>query len=110
MFDELLLLEGSDLPTSSVTVEAGTADDVRSLLDLFEGRDLGAEPVSSFQMLCSCCSTGTVEQNSEHHQAGRQTVWLAAPEDALVPLLDQWQAEASAQRSWYDLRTGAHVT
>jgi hypothetical protein len=31
----------------------------------------------------------------------------ASPDDerAAVPLLDQWQAEASAQRSWYDLRS-----
>lgn len=44
VFDELLLLEASELPTLEVTVSAAEADDLEALLTLFTEHGFGAEP------------------------------------------------------------------
>lgn len=100
VFDELVLLEPSDLATTEVTVEAGTPADVRALVESFEQAGYGAEPESSYGFLCACCSTGSVEQDREHHEAGRQTVFLAAPDGDREALLERWRVDAPGQRSW----------
>ncbi|WP_225821038.1 tetratricopeptide repeat protein [Streptomyces naphthomycinicus] len=99
VFDELLLFESSDLPTLTVTVHAGEAADVDALVELFSGQDYGAEPASSFELLCACCSEGTHERERQVH-AGSQRVCLAAPEEEARRLLDQWAAASSAGRGW----------
>ncbi|MFJ9818149.1 tetratricopeptide repeat protein [Streptomyces sp. NPDC101151] len=102
VFDELLLFEASELPTLSVTVDASEAADVDALVDLFLREGYGAEPASSFEVLCGCCSEGTHEQERKVH-AGAQQVSLAAPEEEACRLLDQWAGQVAAGRRWSGL-------
>jgi hypothetical protein len=102
VFDELLLFEASDLPTLTVTVNAAEAADVEALIDVFVARDYGAEPHSSFELLCACCSEGTLERERNTH-GGVQRVSLAASEEEARRLLDLWAAQAPSGRAWSDL-------
>ncbi|MCZ4119141.1 tetratricopeptide repeat protein [Streptomyces sp. H39-S7] len=101
VFDEILLFEASDLPTHSVTVSTGAASDIDELTAVFERRSYGAEPASSFELICACCSEGSHEQTRSVH-AGTQQVSVAAPPDEIPELLDLW-ATAGPGRSWTDL-------
>lgn len=102
VFDELLLFEASDLPTLEVTVHAGDTADLEALIDLFAEQGYGAEPASSMELLCTCCSEGTHEQERSV-RAGAQTVSLAAPEEEARRLLERWAGEAETGRSWSGL-------
>ncbi|WP_199549906.1 tetratricopeptide repeat protein [Streptomyces sp. N35] len=104
VFDELLLFEASELPTLHVTVHAPAAEDVDALVEAFFGQDFGAEPASGFQVLCGCCSTGSVDYTAKgtSAHAGTQKVWLAAPEEEARKLLDAWAAQAG-ERAWSEL-------
>ncbi|MBL1080998.1 hypothetical protein JK359_03250 [Streptomyces actinomycinicus] len=104
VFDELLLFEASGVPTLAVTVNAGAAEDVEALVDLFSGHDYRAEPASSFELMCSCCSEGTVERERSTH-GGTQQVLLAAPEEEARRLLAEWAAGTGPDRSWSGLET-----
>ncbi|MFC8296263.1 tol-pal system YbgF family protein [Micromonospora orduensis] len=106
VFDELLLWRESPLPTSVVHVVAADADDVRALVALFEERDYGAEPWSSIEMICTCCSEDSLSHDGDHTVAGDQRVSLAAPVDEIPGLLARWRAAAPQRRSWTDLVTG----
>ncbi|GHF00083.1 hypothetical protein GCM10014715_65370 [Streptomyces spiralis] len=103
VFDELLLFEASSLPTLHATVNAADASDVDALVASFFAQDFGAEPASSFHMLCACCSKGRVDWDESGVRAhgGSQTVWLAAPETEARQLLDAWAA--GGERSWSGL-------
>ncbi|MBC9716600.1 tetratricopeptide repeat protein [Streptomyces sp. TRM66268-LWL] len=107
VFDELLLLEPSELPTLHVTVHAPQAADLDALVEAFSVRELGAEPAGSFHALCSCCSTGTVDcdEQAAPTRAGTQKVWLAAPEAEARELLDDWAAQDEGGRSWSGLQS-----
>lgn len=99
VFDEITLFTPSELATLSVTVVAPAIDDLEALLAAFGQRDLGAEVLSSGQLLCKCCSEGS--QAAERTlQAGRQTVLLAAPEQRATELLDQWRSARPESRDW----------
>jgi len=102
VFDEIALFAPSELATLSVTVTASTVDDVEALLGAFERHDLGAEVLSSGQVLCKCCSEAsqTVERSVE---AGRQAVLIAAPEAQARDLLDEWRAAGPDNRTWEHL-------
>ncbi|MGK5738942.1 tetratricopeptide repeat protein [Micromonospora sp. URMC 103] len=100
VFDELLLWQASELPTSTVAIEAETVEDVGALVAVFEEREYGAEPWSSHQMICACCSEGEVSQDPRHAVAGEQRVSLAAPPEEVPVLLERWRAEAPARRRW----------
>ncbi|MEU2059036.1 tetratricopeptide repeat protein [Streptomyces sp. NPDC013455] len=102
VFDELLLFEASDLPTLRVTVHAGEAADVEALADFFGEQGYGAEPASGFELLCACCSEGTLEQAPRTH-AGTQQVCLAAPEEEARRLLTEWAGGNGTGRSWSGL-------
>jgi hypothetical protein len=102
VFDEILLWAPSSLPTLTVTLTANSPDDVVELLRLFEDNGLGAEPQSGLQILCACCSEGSVEQE-RHVEAGSQTIWLAAPAHEAEALLDRWRSRGDAGRSWTGL-------
>jgi tetratricopeptide (TPR) repeat protein len=102
VFDELLLFEASDLPTFTVMVNAGGAADVEALVELFLAEDYGAEPASSFELLCACCSEGTLERRRTTH-GGAQQVSLAAPEEEARRLLEQWVAGTHRGRAWSGL-------
>ncbi|POX50520.1 hypothetical protein [Streptomyces sp. Ru72] len=103
VFDELLLFEASSLPTLHATVNAADASDVDALVASFFAQDFGAEPASSFHMLCACCSEGRVDwdEASVPTHGGSQTVWLAAPETEARQLLDEWATGGA--RSWNGL-------
>ncbi|MFE4826257.1 tetratricopeptide repeat protein [Streptomyces sp. NPDC056672] len=101
VFDEILRFETSDLPTHTVTVSAGAASDIDALETVFTQQGYGAEPASSFEFLCACCSEGSREQTRSVH-AGSQQVSVAAPADEIPELLDTWAA-AGPERSWADL-------
>ncbi len=102
VFDELLLFRASELPTLEVTVSAGEAADLDALVALFVEHDFGAEPASSVEVLCSCCSEGTHEQWRTVH-GGAQRVSLAAPEGEARLLLERWAGETVIGRSWSGL-------
>jgi hypothetical protein len=102
VFDELLLFEASQLPTLEVTVSAGVPADVEALLELFTEHDYGAEPASSLEMLCPCCSEDTHEQERSVH-AGAQRISLAAPEEEARRLLERWAGQTPIGRSWSGL-------
>ncbi len=104
VFDELVLLETSELPTLHVTVDASSAEDVDALVEAFAAQDFGAEPASGFHNLCACCSEGTVDydEKATPTHAGTQQIWLAAPEPAARELLDAWAGEG--RRSWGGLK------
>ncbi|WP_329116621.1 tetratricopeptide repeat protein [Streptomyces sp. NBC_01465] len=103
VFDELLLFEPSELPTLAVTVNASEAADLEALTELFLQEGYGAEPASSVNVLCACCSEGSHEQSRTVH-AGAQQVSLAAPEDEARRLLDAWSGETVIGRSWSGLQ------
>ncbi|MEU6771513.1 tetratricopeptide repeat protein [Streptomyces sp. NPDC046759] len=102
VFDELLLFEASGLPTFTVTVNAAEAADVEALVELFVAEDYGAEPASGFELVCACCSGGTLERERTTH-GGAQRVSLAAPEGEARRLLDRWAAVTPAGRTWSEL-------
>jgi tetratricopeptide (TPR) repeat protein len=102
VFDELLLLEHSELPILEVTVGAAEADDLEALLALFTEHGFGAEPASGVRLLCACCSEGTHEQKRTV-TTGAQQVSLAAPEEEARRLLERWAGETVIGRSWSGL-------
>ncbi|WP_412537790.1 hypothetical protein R8Z50_18185 [Longispora sp. K20-0274] len=102
VFDEILLWRTSDLPSWTVTVTAPEAADIDALVELFEARELCAEPATDHEVLCACCSEGTVTQERVF-AAGTQLVWLAGPAGALGGLLDLWRL-AGPGRGWAELR------
>ncbi|WP_329395110.1 tetratricopeptide repeat protein [Streptomyces melanogenes] len=105
VFDELLLFEASELPTLQVSVNAAQASDVEVLVDSFFARDFGAEPASSFHVLCACCSEGRVDWDEAAAPAhgGSQKVWLAAPQAEARQLLDTWAMAEG--RTWSGLES-----
>lgn len=100
VFDELLLFRASELPTSTVEVTAGAAEDVRGLAELFDEHGYAAEPASGVRMICACCSEGSVAQDQHHQVPGGQRVHVAAPVERVPALLDAWCAAAPERRSW----------
>lgn len=99
VFDELTLFEASDLPTLSVTVTAAEPADLDALGDLLDAQGLGFEPLGNGQVLCQCCSEGSVE----HSRGGEQRCLIAAPPDQARQILDAWQAPTT--RTWSNLHT-----
>jgi len=102
VFDEILLFTASDLATLSVTVTASTSDDVEALLEVFEEQELGAEVLSSRELLCKCCSEGS-RMGDRTVVAGSQTVLIAAAEDRAAELLDRWWSGRPGDRDWHGL-------
>ncbi|MGS2614689.1 tetratricopeptide repeat protein [Micromonospora sp. LZ34] len=100
VFDELLLWRGSELPTTTVSITAASVEDVHALVALFEEREYGAEPWSSHEMICACCSEGQVNQDPRHAVTGEQRMSLAAPPDEVPVLLETWRAGAPGSRGW----------
>ena len=99
VFDELMPFTPSDLATLAVTVTASTADDVEALLGVFQEVNLGAEILSSGELLCRCCSEGS-RTLDRAVQGGRQTVLIAASEARAAELLDQWRSHRHEHRAW----------
>ena len=100
VFDELVLFEPSRLTTLSVTVTTALADDMDALADAFDARGFGFEPLASGQVLCRCCSEGSV-QKARARLGGEQDCLIAAPIDEARELLEAWRDPAT--RDWRDL-------
>jgi hypothetical protein len=100
VFDELMLFEASDLPTLTVTVTAAEPADLDALGDLLDARGFGFEPLANGNVLCACCSEGSVS-----HQAvelsGEQRCLIAAPPDQAREILHAWSTPAT--RTWTNL-------
>jgi len=109
VFDEIMLFAASDLATLSVTVTASTSDDVEALLDVIAEQELGAEVLSSRELLCKCCSEGsrTVDRTVV---AGSQTVFIATAENRAAELLDRWRSGRPGDRDWHGLHRVATTT
>ncbi|PYC79578.1 hypothetical protein C7C46_14360 [Streptomyces tateyamensis] len=101
VFEEIMLFEPSALPTHTVTLTAPAPADLEALVELFAERGFGAEPASSVNLLCKCCSEGSHEQQRSV-RAGTQQVSLAAPAAEVGTLLDAWAAGGPG-RAWQDL-------
>jgi hypothetical protein len=100
VFDELLLFEPSSLTTLSVTVTAASADDMDALADALSARGYGFEGLANGQILCRCCSEGSVEQ-TRTRLSGEQDCLIAAPLDEAREVLDGWRDPGT--RDWRDL-------
>jgi hypothetical protein len=100
VFDELELFEPSQIPTLTVTVTVADPADLQALNDLFDADGFGFEPLASGQMLCRCCSEGSVV-TERAVLGGSQRCLVAAPPDAARQVLNAWQARGT--RTWADL-------
>jgi hypothetical protein len=100
VFDELVLLVPSDLPTLAVTVTAAEPADLEALADLLDEHGFGFEPLSNGLVLCKCCSEGSVNQERVELR-GEQRCLIAAPLDEARRILDTWRS--SPGRDWTDL-------
>jgi len=100
VFDELVLFEPSQLPTLSVTVTAAEPADLEALGDLLDAQGFGFEPLGNGQVLCRCCSEGSVTQESTALR-GTQRCLVAAPPERAHEILHAWQRPES--RMWTDL-------
>jgi hypothetical protein len=93
VFDELIRMDPSDLPTHVVEVVAPTESDVNDLVTSFVEQDLGAEDWSSVQFVCAQCSLA----DAHRHEAGAAPVWkpnrrigLGAGHDRVTRLVESW--------------------
>jgi hypothetical protein len=103
VFDEIAVWKPSGIPTWTVRIEADAAG-TQDLLELFARTELGAEPASSLQPICKCCSSGDVEQHEPHAEAADgQEFWLAAPQEATFSLLHLWQSGDTDRRGYRDV-------
>lgn len=100
VFDELVLFEPSDLPTLAVTVTAASPQDMDSLSDALDSRGFGFEPLATGELLCTCCSEGSLEQTTTP-LSGRQDCLIAAPLDDAHDVLDAWRRPST--RDWHNL-------
>jgi hypothetical protein len=100
VFDELVLFETSDLPTLAVTVTAASSDDMDALAVALDARGFGFEPLANGELLCRCCSEGSLEQTITP-LSGRQDCLIAAPLDDARDVLDAWRHPVT--RGWRDL-------
>ncbi len=89
VFDELTLFEPSDLPTLSVTVTVPEPADLDALGDLLDSAGFGFEPLRNGQVLCRCCSQGSVTHRADP-LGGEQRCLIAAPLEQARAILDRW--------------------
>jgi hypothetical protein len=100
VFDELVRFEESDLRTLSVTVTAAEPADLEALGQAFDAGGFGFEPLRSGQILCACCSEGTVTP-PVISLSGEQHCLIAAPPERAREILAAWQTPTT--RAWRDL-------
>ncbi|GHJ44237.1 hypothetical protein Cs7R123_15790 [Catellatospora sp. TT07R-123] len=104
VFDELVLFEPSALPTLAVTVTVATPADLHALGQALDARGYGFEPVANGEILCKCCSEGTLTQRREE-LTGRQQCLVAAPAQQACEILGAWSAQPG--RAWTDLHAAS---
>jgi hypothetical protein len=100
VFNELILFQPSDVPTLSVTVTAAAPAYLDTPGDLFDAAGFGFEPLRAGQVLCSCCSEGSID-NERVELSGEQRCLIAAPFEQASEILDSWQNTTT--RTWTHL-------
>jgi hypothetical protein len=103
VFDEIMLWRPSDIPTMAATVDTATPQDLVDLEEVFVDRGYGVERVDSAQLLCKCCSEGSVETGHLELGPGSRRVLLGVPEDQVRVLLELWVSGNPDTRAWRDL-------
>jgi hypothetical protein len=98
VFDELIRMDPSDLPTHEVEVAAPTGADLAALLDVAIERGSGVEDWSSISFICAECSLADAHR---HEGNGAEPTWaptrrvgLAGPRHPLDQLLRTWAGSA----------------
>ncbi|MBB5874452.1 hypothetical protein F4553_007886 [Allocatelliglobosispora scoriae] len=99
VFDELVLFEASDLATLAVTVTVTGQGDLDELADRLGALGFGFEPMGNGEILCKCCSEGTVNHRRAE-LSGEQRCLVAAPLEQAREILDAWRGPT---RTWTDL-------
>jgi hypothetical protein len=94
VFDELLRLASSDLPTWQAVVSGADAEDLQALADLVGSRGLGLDDWSGIRPLCADCSHGSPDESHRHAPPpeDEQRLGLAGPEHDLRQCLEEWLA------------------
>ncbi len=94
VFDELMLLESSGLPTWQAVVTGAGPDDLEALSDLVGSRGLGLDDWSRITPLCSDCSHGTPDETHRHEAPApeEQLLGCAGEEDELRACFEEWGA------------------
>ena len=95
VFDELLRLESSDLPTWQAVVTGTAPQDLQALADEMGRRGLGVDDWSRIRPLCADCSHGSPDDDHHHDEPSpeEQRLGLAGPEEGLRACLEAWQRE-----------------
>jgi tetratricopeptide (TPR) repeat protein len=92
VFDELVRLEDSGLPTWQAQIIGAEGDDFQALSDLLGPRGLGVDEWSGIRMLCAACSLGSPDVGHTHDAAPEAAtrLGLAGGEDELRAAVDVW--------------------
>ena len=92
VFDELVRLEDSGLPTWQAHVVGSGHDDLEALAALLGPRGLAMDEWSGIRMLCAACSLGSPDAGHSHEpvRADAVRLGLAGGEDELRSALDEW--------------------
>ncbi|MCP2256413.1 hypothetical protein LX15_000096 [Streptoalloteichus tenebrarius] len=104
VFDEIEVWQRSELPTWAVEVSAPDASDHEALHKLFASGKWGVEAGSAMNIICECCSHGSLAVRRTV-PTGTRTMWLAAPADVARDLLARWRDEAPDRRTVGKLHT-----
>lgn len=94
VFDEIVRLCESGMPTWQAQVSAPSLAEVETVGDFFGERGLGADNWSGMNILCSDCSHGSpsADHHNEKPSDGTMILGLAGHEDDLARALEVWTA------------------
>lgn len=94
VFEELLRMEDSGIPTWQAQVDGAADDDYWALEQILGPREMGFDQWSGMRILCRSCSLGNPGQGHAHESAPEMTnlLGLAGGEDELRSALDEWLA------------------
>ncbi len=92
VFDELVRLEDSGLPTWQAHVVGAGSDELQALSELLDPRGMGLDEWSGIRMLCAACSLGSPDTGHSHEPIREDAVrlGLAGGENELRSALDEW--------------------
>jgi hypothetical protein len=98
VFDQLMRLEDSGVPTWQALATGATPDDIQDLSDLLERRELGLDDWSGMRLMCSQCSHGTPDEGHHHAPAPSDVtrLGLAGHERELSESIDEWMGSRPA--------------
>lgn len=95
VFDELLRLQDSGLPTWKAEVSGADEADLEALGDRVGPLGLGVDNWSGMRIMCAECSHGNADTRHDHAPPAGPTLRLgiAGPEDAVRAALGSWAGE-----------------